>query len=77
VTAYQPNYSRFHIFQDGPSEFTLLDEKFGWVWKGISSRSTVYKMMEYIETIGDFKDEQYKRIRRLDGSEWEREFKEG
>lgn len=73
-----PDYKRFHIFQNSPSEFSLMDEQGGkvWVWKGISSKTIVHKMMEFLQD-KEFGDEEYRRVRKLSGAEWEREFTEG
>lgn len=70
------DYSRFHVWNER-GEFDMIDQKTGWVWKGISSYPAVLKMMQYILNHNlEFKDDEYKRIRKLEGHEWEREFGE-
>lgn len=70
------DYSRFHVSQ-ARSRFSLLDQETGWVWQNVSQYSVVLKMMDYIlENALIFHDPEYKRIRRLEGHEWEEEFVE-
>lgn len=70
-----PDYSRFHVSQVN-ARFSLLDQQTGWVWQDIKGYGTVLKMMQYIlDRNLQFQDEEYKRIRRLDGNEWEAELK--
>ena len=70
-----PDYSRFHVSQ-AHSRFSLLDQQTGWVWKDIKEYKSVLAMMQYIlDQDLQFQDEEYKRIRRLDGNEWEAELK--
>jgi hypothetical protein len=70
-----PDYSRFHVSQTH-GQFSLLDQSCGWVWKDIKKYKSVLAMMNFIlENELQFKDEEYKRLRRLDGNEWEAELK--
>jgi hypothetical protein len=70
-----PDYSRFHVSQTR-GQFSLLDQSCGWVWKDIKSYMSVLAMMNFIlENELTPQDEEYKRIRRLDGNEWEAELK--
>lgn len=62
---------RFWVDQQN-GRFTLLDEKTGWVWKGMRRYASVLALMNKLKPL-EFSDEEYKRIRRLDGEEWERE----
>ena len=68
-----PDYSRFHVSQS-QGRFSLLDQESGWVWKHIKEYSSVLAMMQHILDKGlHFKDDEYKRIRRMEGPEWEAE----
>ena len=67
------DYSRFHVTQSH-GQFSLLDQETGWVWQDIKEYSSVLAMMQHIlDNNLQFKDEEYKRIRRLEGPEWEAE----
>ena len=68
-----PDYNRFHVSQ-AHGKFSLLDQSCGWVWKEIKEYKSVLAMMKYIlENDLQFPDEEYKRLRRLEGPEWEAE----
>jgi hypothetical protein len=68
-----PDYSRFHVSQTR-GQFSLLDQSCGWAWKNVREYKSVLAMMNFIlENELQFKDEEYKRIRRLEGHEWEAE----
>jgi hypothetical protein len=70
-----PDYSRFNVIQK-QSRFSLLDTKTGWVWEGMRKYDTVLAMMNHILThpdMEDFQSDEYRRLRKLEGHEWERE----
>ena len=67
------DYSRFYVTQSR-GRFSLLDQQTGWVWSGIRQYSSVLTMMRFVLDHNlQLHDEQYKRIRRLEGAEWEEE----
>jgi hypothetical protein len=68
-----PDYSRFHVMKkDGLH--SLLDQSTGWVWQDIKEYGTILKMMQHIlDKDLQFKDDEYKRLRRMEGPEWEAE----
>ena len=69
------DYSRFHVTQ-ARSRFSLLDQETGWVWDQIQCYISVLEMMNHIlDNELEFKADEYKRIRRLEGDEWEQELK--
>jgi hypothetical protein len=72
-------YERFHV-TNKLNRFTLLDQGTGWVWLGISRYSTVLAMMKHIlslehsdDTRKQFRSDEYRRITKLEGEEWEAE----
>jgi hypothetical protein len=70
-----PDYSRFNVIQK-QSRFSLLDTKTGWCWEGMRKYDTVLAMMNHILThpdMEDFQSDEYRRLRKLEGHEWERE----
>lgn len=68
-----PDYSRFHVVKKNGLH-SVLDQETGWVWQDIQEYSSVLAMMQHIlDSNLQFKDEEYKRIRRLEGPEWEAE----
>lgn len=71
------DYTRFDVGQ-AKGRFQVLDLKTGWVWDEIQNYSTVLYIMQHILSNKlEFADEEYKRIRKLDGDEWEREIHAG
>lgn len=70
-----PDYSRFNVLQR-LNRFSLLDQQSGWVWEDIQSYSTVLRMMNILLEL-EWSDDEYKRLRKLEGPEWERELTEG
>lgn len=67
------DYSRFHVFQAN-GWFSLLDERTGWVWSNIKEYKSVLAMMRHIlDQNLQLHDPEYKRLRRLEGHEWEGE----
>ena len=72
-----PDYSRFHVVQKC-SLYSLLDQKTGWVWADIKEYKSVLAMMNHIlDRDLQLHDDEYKRIRRLEGPDWEAELEAG
>jgi hypothetical protein len=68
-----PDYSRFHVIKKN-GLYSLLDQESGWVWADIQEYSSVLAMMQHIlDKELTFHDDEYKRIRRLEGPDWEAE----
>ena len=65
------DYNRFNVMQ-AKGRFSLLDQTTGWVWDEIRQYKSVMAMMHTLNKL-EFHDAEYKRLRRLEGDEWETE----